>query len=78
MLRLLTRGSRMRSLYLQYLKERSKKEETANAIGEVVEAIRNLVVGEQKDSDKSKWHMKKKFERFRRSLKGLSTDPNCA
>lgn len=68
----------MRSLYLEYLKERAKEETSTSTVGEVVEAIRTLVVGEKEKAAKPNWLMKKRFQRFRRSYKELGEDPSCA
>ena len=79
MLRLLTRGSRMRELYLKYLAVRRHGESSPNLLKEVVEDMRNaLSSGNGNRPARPDWMTRKKFLEFRKALKGLDPGSSCA
>jgi len=81
MLRLLTRGSRMRSLYLEYLKHCSTAGEESSTAADILAAIRSMVVGQDGDDEPARpaWLVRRRFERFRHTHRHLGdTDPSAA
>jgi len=78
MLTLLTSGSKMRQLYLQYLKQRKANGEDNQSVSAVLASIKAMII--EKDSDGkafSAFMQKKRFQQYQRNLNSLgdSVDP---
>ncbi len=80
MLRLLTRGSRMRELYLQYLKHSTDNEKNPSTVKEVIESMRQLVTSSSSQKGSSSLSsLKSKLKRYRKAYRDMdSIDPSGA
>ena len=79
MLRMLTRGSQMTQLYLEYLKQRNSQGGEGSAANAVLASIKSLIAEKRSGGAAvSTLSQKKRFERYQKSLGALgnSVDPS--